>query len=290
MNRFSKALKLRHLYGTTADAETVIDGQIDCRLDWSNQAIAVQIERYLYEAIQRFAEIVAVRSDIDPEAVALPIRFEHPVYGSRDESMRDFVIPGCYILLAFYSTASVTAHMILDERRDGVLERSLVAGVTAFQFLLSHALTQLAIICLQIFLMLLIPGLVFQKQIMAGQDFSLIAVLIGLALSQGFCGIAFGLMTSALCSDVIYAAMFTIFLFFVTIILGGVFWPIENMPYALRQISRVMPSTVPIESMRAILYRHWSADHFQVYIGFVITYVWFVAFVVIALLVIKRSL
>ena len=284
-DKFSKAMKLRHIQGTDADPQTIADSQIECLIDWSNQAIGVQIERHIYEAVQRFAERVAQRADIDPESVSLPLRFGNPVYGRKDDSMRDFVIPGSYILLSFFSTASVTAHLVLDERRDGLMERSLVAGVTAFQFLLSHTLTQLIILCLQIFLMLLIPGLVFGRTWTGS-----LTLAVALALSQGFCGIAFGLMTSAICSDVIYAAMFTLFLFFVTIVLGGLFWPIENSPAILRSVSQFLPSTLSIESMRTILYKQWTTDRYQVYIGFVTTYVWFAVFAVIAITVFKRSL
>ena len=283
-DRFSKALRLRHIMGSAADEETIAESQIRVHIDWSNQAIGVQIERYLYEAMAKFAEEVANKTDSNPDSVKIPLVFETPVYGKRDESMRDFVFPGCYVLLAFFSTGAVTAHLILEERSDGLLERSLVAGVTAFEFLLSHALTQFLILCFQIAFMLLMPFVMFGRQITGS-----LTLLIALALSQGFCGIAFGLMISAICSDIIYAAMFTICLFFVSIILGGVFWPIENMPSLLRYASHLMPSTLPIQSMRSILYREWTIDYFQVYIGFVVTYIWFAFFVIIALIFLRRS-
>ena len=283
-DRFSKALRLRHLYGSDVDEETVEESQIIAHIDWSNQAIGVQIERFLYEAMMKFAEEVAIRSNTNPESIKIPLTFETPVYGNRDESMRDFVLPGCYVLISFFSTGAVTSHLILEERRDGLLERSLVAGITAFEFLLSHTLTQFLILCLQIIIMLLMPFVVFDRQITGS-----LTLLIALALSQGFCGISFGLMISAICSDIVYAAMFTICLFFISIILGGVFWPIENMPSYLRYCSNLMPSTLPIQSMRSILYRKWSLNYFEVYIGFTVTYVWFAFFVIIALIFLRRS-
>ncbi|XP_054155163.1 ABC transporter G family member 20-like [Oppia nitens] len=283
--RFSKALRLRYVYGNDVDEETVSESQIRVHIDWSNQALGAQIERIFYEAIKRFAEAVAIRSQANPESIKIPLAFERPVYGSRDESMRDYVLPGCYVLLAFFATSAVTGHLIMDERRDGLLERSLVAGITAFEFLLSHTLTQFLILCLQIAFMLLMPFLLFHRQLTGP-----LWVLIALALSQGFCGIAFGLMISALCSDIIYAAMFVICMFFVSIIIGGCFWPIENMPLWLRYWSYLMPSTIPIQSMRAILFREWTVDYFQVYIGFIVTYVWFAVFVIVALIFLRRSL
>ncbi|CAG2107472.1 unnamed protein product, partial [Medioppia subpectinata] len=214
-DRFSAALRLRHLYGNDADEETIEDSQIRIHIDWSNQAIGAQIERNFYDGMKRFAEEVAVRSNINPDTIKVPMVFEQPVYGHRDESMRDYVLPGCYILLAFFATSAVTSHLIMDERRDGLIERSLVAGVTAFEFLLSHALTQFLILMMQISFMLLMPHLLFHRPL----NCSLSAV-IALALSQGFCGITFGLMISAISSDIIYAAMFIICMFFVSIIIG----------------------------------------------------------------------
>jgi ABC-type multidrug transport system ATPase subunit/ABC-type multidrug transport system permease subunit len=283
-DRFSSALRLRHLYGPEVDNETINESQIRVHIDWSNQAIGVQIERYFYEAMMKFAEQIALQSETNPDAVKIPLVFEQPVYGNRDESMRDFVLPGCYILLAFFSTAAVTSHLILEERRDGLLERSLVAGITAFEFLISHALTQFLILCLQISLMLLIPLVVFERNFSGS-----LSLLISLALSQGFCGIMYGLMISAICSDIIYAAMFSIVIFFISIIIGGVFWPIENMPYILRLLSHLTPSTLPIQSMRSILFRGWNLYYPQVYIGFIVTYVWFAFFVIIALVFLRKS-
>jgi len=284
-DRFSAALRLRHLYGSDVDVETVEESQIRVYIDWSNQAISVQIERYFYEAMMRFAEQMAIQTGTNPDAIKVPMSFEKPVYGNRDESMRDFVLPGCYILLAFFSTAAVTAHLILEERRDSLLDRSLVAGVKVFEFLLSHAFTQFLILCIQIGLMLLIPLVLFDRKFVGS-----LSLLISLALSQGFCGIMFGLMISAICSDIIYAAMFTMVTFFVSIIIGGVFWPIQNMPTLLRLFSYVAPLTLPIQSMRCILFRGWNLYHFEVYIGFIVTYVWFAFFVIIALMFLRKSL
>jgi ABC-type multidrug transport system permease subunit len=283
-NRFSSALLLRHLYGSEVDNETINESQIRVHIDWSNQAISVQIERYFYEAMMKFAEQIALKTETNPDAIKIPMVFEQPVYGNRDESMRDFVLPGCYILLAFFSTAAVTSHLILEERRDGLLDRSLVAGITAFEFLLSHAFTQFLILCLQIGLMLLMPLVVFERNFIGS-----LSLMISLALSQGFCGIMYGLMISAICSDIIYAAMFSIVIFFITIIIGGVFWPIENMPYILRLLSHLTPSTLPIQSMRSILFRGWNLYYPQVYIGFIVTYVWFAFFVIVALMFLRKS-
>ena len=283
-DRFTKALKLRAVYGREADEELLKESQIRVHIDWSNQMIALQIERHLYEAITRFAEEVANKTDTNPDSIRIPLTFEGPVYGVRTESLRDFVLPGSFILIVFFATTTVTANLILEERKDGSLERSLVAGVKALDFLLSHALTQFLILCLQIIFLSFVPYFFFDRQMSAS-----FILMIALALSQGFCGISFGLMVAAVCSELLYATMFVTSSLLIGMSVSGLFWPIENMPLLIQYSGQLTPFSFPIHSLRCILYREWTLTYFEVYMGFVITYVWIALFLIIALIFLRKG-
>ena len=54
--------------------------------------------------------------------------------------------------------------MVIEERKDGILERSLVAGITAFDFLISHALTLFSLLCLQTLLVTTVPIIVLDRK------------------------------------------------------------------------------------------------------------------------------
>ena len=46
--------------------------------------------------------------------------------------------PGVILSINFLAAVALTALSFVMERKEGLLERSLVAGVTSFQFLISH--------------------------------------------------------------------------------------------------------------------------------------------------------
>ena len=55
---------------------------------------------------------------------------------------------------------------------------------------------------------------------------------------------------------------------------AGVLWPIKNMPKILQIIAKLMPNTLAVQSLRDIMYKQWTIDYTEVYMGFVVTFVW----------------
>ena len=266
--RFTKTLRLRALYGSNADEETLEESQIRVHIDWTNQLIGLQIERHLYKAIMKFGEEVAKQTDTDFNSIKIPLSFEDPVYGKRSESLRDFILPSTFIIVFYYGITIVSANLVLEEQKDGTLERSLMAGITSLDFLLSQLCTEFVVVSLQLLFMISIPFLVLSKPITITN-----MLIIPLVLSQGFCGVAFGLFVAVICREVLYSSMFVLASTIISLVMSGVFWPIENMPYILQFCGQFTPNTIPIQSLRYILYREWTLAYYEVFMGFVVTYV-----------------
>lgn len=76
---------------------------------------------------------------------------------------------------------------MLIERNEGMLERSLVSGITGTEILFSHVITQFVVMCGQTILVLVFAFAIFNLTI-HGEMFwvSLLTVLTGL------CGMSFG--------------------------------------------------------------------------------------------------
>ena len=283
--RFTKALILRFLYSSETNVQTLKESQIHVFIDRSNQIIGLQLERYLYIGMIHFIQLVAKKADIQPESVNIPLVFEEPIYGDINESLREFMVPGAYIILIFFTSATITAHMIIDEKKDGLLERSLVAGVTASDFLVSQLITQFFIQCFQLMFLLVIPYYFLDKQI-----FGSLILFLAMLFSQGFCGVGLGLVVSVLFTDIIIAGLLLLFLFITAIVTSGIVWPIENMPIFLQSTCKLFPMTMPVQSLRSIVYRHWNIEYFEVYFGFVVSYVWIAIFIIITLILLKKHL
>lgn len=122
--------------------------------------------------------------------------------------------PGVLLSIAFLAAVALTALAFVMERKEGLLERSLVAGVTSTEFMISHILTQLLVLTVQVALLLIFTFLVFD--IPSRGPFFWVIVL---TLLQGTCGMAFGLMISSLCEEENSATMLALGSFYPNLLL-----------------------------------------------------------------------
>lgn len=171
----------------------------------------------------------------------------------------------------------LTALAFILEKRDGMLERSLIAGVSTSQILLAHAAVQVFVMTIQIALVLAFTFFVFE--IPSNGPFIWVILLI---LLQGCTGMAFGLLVSAICNEENTAVMMLVGTFYTNLILAGIIWPIEAMPHYLRWLSYIQPQTLPTETLRNILSRGWGISEFGVQIGFAVTIGWLIVFLMAA--------
>lgn len=129
--------------------------------------------------------------------------------------------------------------------------------------MLSHVLTQLLVLSVQIALLLIFTFLVFEIPFRG----PFIWVVI-LTLLQGSCGMAFGLMISSICEEENSATMLALGSFYPNLLLvsskftiklqtievtnsifslkSGTVWPTQAMPVFMRYFSYLLPQTIPI--------------------------------------------
>ena len=175
--------------------------------------------------------------------------------------------------------------MMIEERSHGFLERSLVAGITAQEFLLTTLLIQSFILCFQTFLLLLLPYFLL-SYLMPGP----LTLPIALIFAQGLCGVALGLALSTITQELVIAALVLLSIYIISLIISGFVWPLHNIPIIVRSIGKSMPFSIPFESMRIIMYRQWTIDYFEVYSGFVVLFIWFLIFFITAFIFLRRKL
>lgn len=114
----------------------------------------------------------------------------------------EFMAPGVVLTIAFLATVALTALAFVMERKDGLMERILVSGVTPFEFLMSHVITQLCVIVVQVALLLIFTFLVFD--IPSRGPFIWVILL---TMAQAICGMEYGLLISSLCESETAATM-----------------------------------------------------------------------------------
>ncbi|CAF3657840.1 unnamed protein product [Rotaria sp. Silwood1] len=212
----------------------------------------------------------------------------------------------------FFLAIGLTALIFVVEKKEGLLERSWIAGVTTIEVMFAHIIVKFFIQAIQIILLLVFADFIFKVEI-KGSVF-LAAALIFL---EGLCGMSYGLLISSLCEqeiEVMQVALGSVFPVFLAsgviwplegmpsamrflsnfspvthpieamrcIAARGVIWPLEGMPSAMRFLSNFSPLTHPIEAMRCTAARGWSIFYFKVWFDFVNVSAWSLGFFIIA--------
>ncbi|KAL7295350.1 hypothetical protein TKK_0011237 [Trichogramma kaykai] len=279
---YSKALIERIELGRDADNATVLMADLDIYMDMSNQQIGQLLIRHFYDAFLKFVREVMTSCGWNPNASNLPIKFEQPVYGPLEPVFTDFAAPGVILTIIFFLSVALTSGAMLLERNEGLLERSLVIGVTGTEILFGQVVTQFIIMAGQAVMVLLVAIGVFKITC----DGSVFAVL-GLTILTGLCGMCFGFVVACSCDNERSATYMAMGSFLPIVMLCGIIWPIEGMHSVLQYISYLLPLTKSTESFRAMLARGWEINEPTVYEGFIATTVWIFVFLTVAILLLK---
>uniref|UniRef100_A0A671TRI6 ABC transporter G family member 20-like n=1 Tax=Sparus aurata TaxID=8175 RepID=A0A671TRI6_SPAAU len=193
-----------------------------------------------------------------------------------------FVTPGAVLSITFYLAVGLTALSFVLERKEGLLDRCWVAGVSSLETMLAHLFSQLFVISVQIILLLLFILLVFKMP----NEGSLVLVIILIVL-QGVTGISFGLVISSAIDDEQSANQAALGIFYPNLIISGIIWPVECIPYPLRYLSLALPQTYASEALRCIMYRGWGLSRMMVWRGFAVTLGWNTFFLILATVILK---
>uniref|UniRef100_A0A3P8YA79 ABC transporter domain-containing protein n=1 Tax=Esox lucius TaxID=8010 RepID=A0A3P8YA79_ESOLU len=263
--------------------ETVEAGSVRVWLDLTNRQIALMLQKKLEDAFQvQSSKLSPLTAFFSLFIFWSSTQFEEPIYGSLNSDFTTFVTPGAVLSITFYLAVGLTALSFVIERKEGLMDRCWVAGVSSMETVLAYLISQLIIISVQIFLLLLIMLLVFKIP----NEGNLVLV-IALIVLQGITGTSFGLVISSAIDDEQNATQAALGIFYPNLIVSGIIWPVECIPYPLRYISLALPQTYASEALRCIMYRGWGLSRMMVWRGFVVTMGWNTFFVILAIVILK---
>lgn len=121
---------------------------------------------------------------------------QEPILGRPNPPVIEYMAPGFICSLAFFCAIATAAMTLVVERKDGLLERSLVSGVRPNEYILTHAFTQIAVVVLQTLSVLSIAFLIFEIPI-----YGSVVLVSALIVLQGICGMAYGILISAITKE-----------------------------------------------------------------------------------------
>ena len=162
--------------------------------------------------------------------------------------MLDFTAPGIIGFAMTLITVMLTAMAVVRERTGGTLTRILIAPISAWEVTMGYTLAFSLIALFQAAELFLVSLWVFNIRFV-GDPGAVILVIVLFAI--GLQGIA--TLISTLAKNEAQAMQFVLFLLIPSIMLSGVFWPLETMPGTMRALSYAIPLTYANSALRKIM-------------------------------------
>lgn len=209
-------------------------------------------------------EIKTATQEIYP---TLTLQIAAPIHGEENSEFIDFLAPGIMVLVCFMFSLILTTMAFVGERNDGTLDRLFAAGVQPSEVLLGHLLAFSVIIIGQVSVVISIAIIVFEVP-MHGS----IILLFSLGLLLGWAAMCLGLFLSTKAKSEFQAMQLVMPIIFPALLLSGILWPVEALPFGLKEFSMLLPTTWAAESFRSIMMRGWGLSNPLIWKSFLIIF------------------
>jgi ABC-2 type transport system permease protein len=237
---------------TIMTQDTSISPKIEIYIDASNPTIAAAVIKEVTQSVQKTLKELSISLNITQ--VDMPIVIEQVyAYGGGDTKFIDYFAPGVVSFAIMMVTTMITIILFVNERRNGTLQRLLVSPANEGEIVAGYAIAFAVIGIIQSIVVLVAAILLFDITIVGNIFLALIVILL---LAFGHQGL--GILLSAGAKNELQAIQFIPLILFPSILLAGLFWPIESIPSYLQPLSYIIPLRYGIDAERSIMLRGWG--------------------------------
>jgi ABC-2 type transport system permease protein len=194
---------------------------------------------------------------------ALPTIERATVYGSPDATTLDTLAPVVVGFFVYFFVFVLTGISFLRERVGGTLERLLATPVSRAEIVLGYSLgfgffatLQVTLVLAFVLARLQIPAVGPLPEFAIGLGVRtignpLIAYLLVLILGLG--AVSLGIFLSTFARSELQILEFIPLVIVPQGVLGGFFWPIDQLPGLLQPVARILPVTYAIDGLRQVM-------------------------------------
>ena len=215
-------------------------------IDGTNPNIVQTIMADIQTSVQKV--LASPTLDISSPIVAV----SELAYG-QDARFIDFFAPGMMGLAAMMVTFMLSIISFVHERTASTLDRLLSTPVTEGEIVAGYAMAFGLVGLIQSVVIITAAILLFQITIHGSVLLVLLVVFVFGVGTQGL-----GFLLSSLAKNEFQAIQFFPIILFPSILLSGVFWPIEAVPELIRPVSSFIPLTYAVDAMRSVMIRGWG--------------------------------
>jgi ABC-2 type transport system permease protein len=190
-------------------------------------------------------------------SIQLPIETHTLTLYNPDNSQKNYMIPGLIPMILQVQALLLTALAIVREREQGTMEQLIVTPIHAWELMLGKIIPYLLIGIINTVFTILIAMLLFHIQV-AGSIWLLIALSIVFILGS----LGMGVLISNISQtqmQAMYIAVGTVLL--PAIILSGLMFPREGMPWITYAIGEILPVTHYLVITRGIMLKGVGVDY-----------------------------
>ncbi|ODN00409.1 ABC transporter G family member 20 [Orchesella cincta] len=279
---FSGVFWERSATGANVDEMVLNASEIIVRLDESSKQIAAPLKKALYDAFEDFIAELLSDCGFDRRQGESVLQFNEPIFGTDNTDFREYIAPSIAVGIIFFFPIITSAIRYIQEKKCGMFERSLVAGVNVWEIMVAYSISEFCVLVLQALLTYLVLTLVFKIKVLGAGILIVITYLL-----SGYGGVSMGFMFGSFCTEEIQAAMLAMAAFFPNFILSGLIWPVEGMPVALQYVAKALPCTLSSEAVRSVVSRGWEFGHPNVWPGFAILIGYIIGYFILTILIHK---
>jgi ABC-2 type transport system permease protein len=225
--------------------------------DNSNPQVSAAMQAALTAVFQQMGTMLAQQNVmvLNPtlnatSALAIVQPYNIKVEGvvSGHSSYFDFVAPGIMAMTVMMSVMTGLPAAISQEKEVGTLDGMMVAPINRLSIIVGKTLAQTARGLLQGVLILILASLLFGVSIQGN-----IMLVFALLLLGVFSFVGLGVVLTSFAKDQETAMMVMMTLMFPMMFLSGVFFPVQQMPWYMQDISRALPLTYAADALRKVM-------------------------------------
>ncbi len=202
----------------------------------------------LTQVLQAINREISIRSDLIARDELVDLAFAYVEVGEETGqpfSYVDYIVPGI-MLMAFLSTGiSAVVEGITSLRDRGILKRYFATPISTFQYSSGLVLYNLCLALLQVLLIYSFGRFVFGTEINPFKLEPLMYLIYSIIVLMGF-----GLFMAAISRTANAANSLINIVFYPMMFLGGLFFPLTELPLFLQIITAVNPVTYLINGLR----------------------------------------
>lgn len=227
-------------------------------IDNSNPQSSMQIQQALSSTVSGMNNMKAVANviklsnatnqSVNPQAMIFPYIPNIQTTIPGQTNYFNFLAPGLMIMIVMMSVMTGIPEAISKEKEMGTFDGMLSAPISQ----LSVIIGKTAALCtrgfIQCIIILAIAVVLFGVTIQGSILLAFFMLLLGI-----FSFIGIGIMAISMSGDQASSTMIVNLLMFPMMFLGGIFYPIQQMPWFMQAISKVIPLTYAADAMRKIM-------------------------------------